>query len=102
LEIFICESSTLEKQPLISEKEFQTDIYYRILDNILNEIDKRFTDNSNILCGVSAFNPKASVFLDKDLIVPLANHYSCDIDSLEAELKIIKKSIKMYEEIKPT
>jgi len=36
--------------------------------------------------------------VDYDLIVPLANHYWCDINSLEAKLKIIKKSIKVYEE----
>lgn len=98
LEVFICESSTLEKKPLISEKEFQTDLYYSILDNIISELDKRFTNNSDILCGISAFNPKGNHFLDYDLIVPLANHYSCDLESLKAELKIIKKSINVYEE----
>jgi len=50
------------------------------------------------LYGISAFNPKGNHFLDYDLIVPLANHYSCDLDSLKAELKIIKKSINVYEE----
>jgi len=59
------------------------------VDNILNKLDKRFIDNSNILCGVSAFHPKASFFLEYDLIVPLANHYSCDIASLEAELALL-------------
>jgi len=30
---------------------------------------------------------KATYFLDYNLIVPLTDHYSCDIDSLEAESK---------------
>lgn len=98
LDVFMCESSTLEKKPLISEKKFQTDLYYSILDNIISELDKRFTNNSDILCGINAFNPKGNHFLDYDLIVPLSNHYSCDLESLKAELKIIKKSINVYEE----
>lgn len=57
----------------------------------MSELDKRFTDNFNILCGISPFNPKATHFLDYDLIVPLANHYSCDVDSLKSESKIVKK-----------
>lgn len=54
---------TLEKQPFISEKEFQTNLFYCILDNIISELDIRFTDNSNILCGISAFDPKTSNYL---------------------------------------
>lgn len=39
LEIFIRESYTLEKQPLVPEKEFQTVLYYCSLDNIISELD---------------------------------------------------------------
>jgi hypothetical protein len=40
-------------------------------------------------------DPRNSNFLDKNLIHPLA--YMCDIDSLDTELNIIRKSIKQFE-----
>lgn len=68
------------------------------MDNIINELNKRFVDNSTIFCGISALNPKSKQFLSYELIVPLANHYLCDTVSLRSELNIVKKSIKTYEE----
>lgn len=87
----------VQKPTLTSEKQFKTGSFYCILDNIINELNKRFIDNSNILCRISALNPKAKQFLSYDLLVPLANHYLCDTISLRSELNIVYKSIKIYE-----
>lgn len=88
-EKFVVEEN-IQKPPLTSEKQFKIGLFYCILDNIIHELNKRFIDNSNILCGISALNPKAKQFMNYDLIVPFVNHYLCDTVYLRSELIIVK------------
>lgn len=62
LEKFVCDSKIIEKQPLVTENEYRSNIFYCILVKIINEFDKRFSDNSNIINGISALNPE-SIFV---------------------------------------
>lgn len=49
------------------------------------------------MIGISAFDPKNNNFLNAELIQPFALAYRCDVETLNSELKIIKKSIKQLE-----
>lgn len=99
LEKFVCDSKIIEKQPLVTENEYRSNIrvFYCILDKIINEFDKRFSDNSNIINGISALNPESITFLSYDTIIPFAKAYSCDVGNLKSELNILLKSIQRYE-----
>ncbi|KAL4103773.1 hypothetical protein QTP88_019112 [Uroleucon formosanum] len=61
------------------------------------ELNKRFSNNEDLLMGISVLDPSNSNFLDKKLIHPFALSYMCDIDTLDSELNIIRKSLKQFE-----
>lgn len=56
----------MEKAALISENHLKTsvlyDIFYRIIDNIIYFLSKRFSDSS-IINGDTILNPKTCLFL---------------------------------------
>ncbi|XP_050540287.1 uncharacterized protein LOC126904924 [Daktulosphaira vitifoliae] len=68
-----------------------------ILDRMVSELNRRFSDHSEILTGISALIPKCDTFLNFTNIKPLAEHYKLDIESLESELTLITKLIKRHE-----
>ena len=86
----------MEKQILIEENEFRSEIFYCILDKITNELDKRFDDNSDIIIEISTLNPKSFTFLSYNTILPFAQAYLGEIECLKSELKILQKSINRY------
>jgi len=46
---YVCQSNNIaNEQNLTSEKEFSSKIYYCILDQVINELEKRFNNNSDI------------------------------------------------------
>lgn len=81
----------------MTENEYRSNIFYCILDKIISEFDKRFSDNSNIINGISALNPEFLTFLSYDILIPLAKVYSYDVESLKSELNILLKGIQRYE-----
>ena len=58
--------------------------YYPILDKVLNEFD----EPKSILLGVSACHPLSPNFLNEDDLNHLADQYSINRESLQAELLI--------------
>lgn len=95
---YVCETNNIEKeQNFTSENEFRFKIYYCILDKVLNELDKRFNNNSDILNGVSSLDPQSKLFLNIPLLLPFAQSYNCDIETLKSELQILPKSLQNYE-----
>lgn len=97
LEKYLVESNLESNSVLDSENDFKINIYLPIIDKINVEFNKRFSDNENLLMGISAFDPKNNNFLNAELIQPFALAYRCDVETLSSELKIIKKTIKHFE-----
>ncbi|KAF0746429.1 zinc finger MYM-type protein 1-like, partial [Aphis craccivora] len=66
-------------------------------NQVINELEKRFDNNSDILNGISSLDPNSKLFLNVSLILPLAQSYNCEIETLKSELKILPKSLQNYE-----
>ncbi|KAE9522672.1 hypothetical protein AGLY_016945 [Aphis glycines] len=96
LKLYI-EGNSLESSVLNSETDFRNNLYLIIIDKINAELNKRFSNNEDLLMGISVLNPSNSNFLDKKLIHPFVLSYMCDIDTLDSELNIIRKSLKQFE-----
>ncbi|KAL4090975.1 hypothetical protein QTP88_025725 [Uroleucon formosanum] len=97
LQKYIVEGNSLESSVLSSETDFRNNLYLIIIDKINAELNKRFSNNEDLLVGISVLDPSNSNFLDKKLIHPFALSYMCDIDTLDSELNIIRKSLKQFE-----
>ncbi|KAL4112419.1 hypothetical protein QTP88_016212 [Uroleucon formosanum] len=97
LQKYIVEGNSLESSVLSSETDFRNNLYLIIIDKINAELNKRFSNNEDLLMGISVLDPSNSNFLDKKLIHPFALSYMCDIDTLDSELNIIRKSLKQFE-----
>ncbi|ESN91244.1 hypothetical protein HELRODRAFT_182100 [Helobdella robusta] len=78
-------------------KSFKVDMFFATLDKMLNEFDKRFTENIEVLRATSVFNPcLEKTFLNEKLIYILADHcQTAGIDKqiLESEIKTAKALI---------
>lgn len=46
---------------------------------------------------MSALHPNDNAFLSYDAILPLAQNYNSDLESLKSELKLLPKTIKQYQ-----
>lgn len=64
LQKFIVEDSSLESSVLNSETDFRKNLYLIIIDKINAEISKRFSNNEDLLMGISVMDPRNSNFLD--------------------------------------
>ena len=82
---------------LSNEEDLRQHIYIPILDRTISELNRRFTMNNPILNGISALHPETQSFLAYDVLKPFAEHYHCDTESLQVELKLISKTITRYE-----
>ncbi|XP_025207742.1 uncharacterized protein LOC112603419 [Melanaphis sacchari] len=94
---FLTESIT-ETRAIQNTNDLKLMIFYPVIDRMVSELNKRFTNNSPILKGIGSFNPISSTFLDMNKIQPLSLHYGTDSDSLLAKLKLLPKLIKRYKE----
>ncbi|KAL4083469.1 hypothetical protein QTP88_028785 [Uroleucon formosanum] len=81
LQKYIVEGNSLESSVLSSETDFRNNLYLIIIDKINAELNKRFSNNEDLLMGISVLDPSNSNFLDKKLIHPFALSYMCDIDT---------------------
>ncbi|KAL4127358.1 hypothetical protein QTP88_011532 [Uroleucon formosanum] len=97
LQKYIVEGNSLESSVLSSETDFRNNLYLIIIDKINAELNKRFSNNEDLLMGISVLDPSNSNFLNKKFIHPFALSYMCDIDTLDSELNIIRKSLKQFE-----
>ncbi|XP_060867451.1 uncharacterized protein LOC132942815 [Metopolophium dirhodum] len=63
LQQFIVEGSSLESSVLGSETDFRKNLYLIIIDKINAELSKRFSNNEDLLIGISVLDPR-NKFLD--------------------------------------
>ena len=94
---YLTEVTTSESRKISNNTDIKTMIFFPVLDRMVSELNRRFSDNNAILTGISSLNPKCNSFLNLSNIKPLAEHYKLDIESLESELKLVPKVIKRHE-----
>lgn len=70
-----------------SKHTFCVSVYYPVLDNMIGEIGRRFSNtNCNIPQGVQALNPSSATFLREEAVLLLAEPYDSNIEDLKNEL----------------
>ena len=94
-----------------NEQYYRSCIYYQLIDNVLVELNDRFSSkNIKILSGVSSLCPESDSFLCFDSLKPLANHFNFDSVVLFNELTVVKPMlakkllitlIDLYQELYP-
>lgn len=93
----ITEKQDLETDLLTDKDQVKTQIFFSTIDLILSGLNNRFQKCSNVISAVSALHPNHELFLSFDAIYPLAQNYNSDIEALQSELKLLRKTIKQYE-----
>jgi hypothetical protein len=53
-------------------------MYFTVIDNMLNEMKKRFNNNSEFLTAISVFNPISTNFLNDYFVLKCINYYGDD------------------------
>lgn len=94
---FATELQTSESEIPRSDDDFRIKIFNSVLDHMITELKSRFTNNSDVLNGISAINPTSDNFLKFNKLKPLAEHYRCDMESIEAEVKLFPLVLKRIE-----
>ncbi|XP_041856904.1 zinc finger MYM-type protein 1-like [Melanotaenia boesemani] len=99
-------NSTLGQHVVPDSKDtFCVSVYYPVLDNMIEEIGRRFSNtNCNIMQGVQALNPSSPTFLTEEAVLLLANAYGSNIEDLKHELHQTKRVLdrKKGEKESPT
>ncbi|KAH8039291.1 hypothetical protein HPB51_005537 [Rhipicephalus microplus] len=86
LEQFVLsEGRPVEEESPNSKETFRVKVFLPVLDHLIVELTRRFAENNDVLCGVSALPPQSENFMDVSLLKPFAEHYACDINSVEVE-----------------
>lgn len=96
-EKFILSASSIEEIAPAEKNDFKVKILYVILDTITTEMRARFSENDTILRSIDCFHPTSADFANYSNIEPFAIHYGADLETLQAELKLIPKTVKLYE-----
>ena len=74
---------------------FRVNICYPVLDKVLSELDKRFSNqNCTIMQGIQALNPTSDDFLVGSKVQPLAETFDCNMDDLMHELHQAKRLVQ--------
>lgn len=83
------------------KNDFKTKIFIPSLDVIINEMNNNVLQtNDPILKSIECFSPLSDHFLSYSKVEPAAIHYNADLDLLATELKLIPKTIELYEKEK--
>ena len=75
-----CVLETVGNRPDVTSKEgFKVNVCYAVLDSLLSEIERPFTErHCNVLIGIHALNPTSEKFADFTALKPFANAYSAN------------------------
>lgn len=99
-------NSTLGQHVVPDNKHtFCASVYYPVLDNMIGEMGRRFSDtNCNIMQGIQALNPSSPTFLREETVLLLADAYDSNTDDLKHELHQAKRLLnrKKGEKESPT
>src|SRR6218665_1873631 len=70
-----------------TQTTFRQHIYYPVIDCIISELDRRFSDHSlTVMIGVQALTPKHKSFLNYDSILSFALLYNSNVEDLGHEI----------------
>jgi len=75
-----------------SKLGFKTNVYFQVLDRLLNELERRFAStNCDVLTGIQALIPSSQTFADITSVSPFAQAYGVDMEDLSHELHQAKR-----------
>lgn len=79
----------------LNKEYYKSNIYLQLINNILNELKKRFSSNNlNILTGISSLCPTSSTFLNFDSLKSFARHLDLDTSTLLNEIAVVKPMLQ--------
>lgn len=82
---------------------FRIEVFYPILDNIISELDRRFSnENCNIMRGIQALSPESDGFLLLSKVKPFAETFNANMDDLVHELHQAKRLIERKMDDRPS
>ncbi|KAH8026375.1 hypothetical protein HPB51_020359 [Rhipicephalus microplus] len=96
-QFLLSEGRPVEEESPDSKETFRVKVFLPVLDHLIVELTRRFAENNDVLCGVSALHPQSENFMDVALLKPFAEHYACDINSVEVECKLVIKLLQHIE-----
>ena len=83
---------------IVTKSEYCIHIYYPVLDRMIGELNRRFSDESQYaMNGISACSPISKDFLDLDALKPMIRHYELSEEDASIELLQAKKILKNKE-----
>lgn len=73
---------------------FKTTLYFPVLDAMLSELERRFSDKNLMhMRAVQAFAPRSNLFLESNQLAPLADSYGLDRTNLGMECTLAKHTL---------
>ena len=92
----VVESTIGQRDYNLNEQYYKSNIYFQLIDNILNELQKRFSSNNlKILTGLSSLCPNSSTFLNLDSLKSFAEHLDLNVSALSSELTVVKPMLQL-------
>ncbi len=76
-----------------TSETYKINLYYLVIDTLLSELKRRFTDKNKDMRALQACNPTASNFLDPDCLEPLTSTYGLDSVLLRCESPHVKQTL---------
>ncbi|XP_075726439.1 zinc finger MYM-type protein 1-like [Rhipicephalus microplus] len=98
LEQFVLsEGRPVKEESPDSKETFRVKFFLPVLGHLIVELSRRFAENNDVLCGVSALHPQNENFMDVSLLKSFAEHYACDNNSVEVACKLVIKLLQRIE-----
>jgi len=96
-----CVLETVGDRPDVTSKEgFKVNVCYAVLDSLLSEIERRFTESHcNVLIGIHALNPTSEKFADFTALKPFANAYGGNETDLSHKLHPAKRLLERLDSV---
>uniref|UniRef100_A0A1X7SPT3 HAT C-terminal dimerisation domain-containing protein n=1 Tax=Amphimedon queenslandica TaxID=400682 RepID=A0A1X7SPT3_AMPQE len=65
----------------------RTSVYYAAIDNLLGELNNRFSEtNLSLLKSLQSLVPSSTSFLQVSSLIPFLRHYEIDVDGVTSEV----------------
>ena len=78
-----------------SNKAFRLHVFLPIIDNLVGELERRFSDSSiTVMLGVQVLTPKHSTFLQKDKLVAFADLYRGNVEDIGHEIYQLERLLQ--------
>jgi hypothetical protein len=91
----VIESTIGQRDNNENKQYYRTCIYYQLIDNILIELEDRFSSNNlQLLSSISSLCPTSDTFLDFETLKFFAGHLKLDHCILSNELRVAKPMLQ--------